>query len=64
MFCPIQLRMMLRLRVPMQAEEGFEMFARDALARVVHAPVAAARRDAYPVDPNDQIRSRVRSLKE
>ena len=38
-----------------EAEEGFEVLAADALAGVVHAPVAAARGDADAVDLDDEV---------
>ena len=43
------------VRVAMQAEEWFEMADADALAAVVHAPVATARGDAHAVDLDDEI---------
>ena len=41
--------------VAVEAEERLEALAGDALAEVVHAPVAAARGDAHAIDAEDEI---------
>src|SRR5581483_11493765 len=39
----------------METEVGLEMRAADALARVIHSPVAATHRDAHTVDLDHEI---------
>ncbi len=44
----------VHMRVALQAEEGFETLARDALEHVLHAGGAAADGDAHAVDLDDE----------